>query len=106
MKRIAIYTRVSTDDQTTENQERELRAVAKRQGWQVVKVYTDHGVSGAKGRDQRPAFNKMLEDAARREFDMVAAWSVDRLGRSEGMVLAEDAPKLSEAAHAWSTRLQ
>ena len=82
MKRVAIYSRVSTDDQTTENQERELRAVAKRQGWQVVKVYTDHGVSGAKGRDQRPAFNKMFEDAARREFDMVAAWSVDRLGRS------------------------
>lgn len=82
MKRVAIYSRVSTDNQTTENQERELRAVAKRQGWQVVKVYTDHGVSGAKGRDQRPAFNKMFEDAARREFDMVAAWSVDRLGRS------------------------
>ena len=82
MKRIAIYTRVSTDNQTTENQERELRAVAKRQGWQVVKVYTDHGVSGAKGRDQRPAFKEMYEDAARREFDMVAAWSVDRLGRS------------------------
>ncbi len=82
MKRVAIYTRVSTDDQTTENQERELRAVAKRQGWQVVRVYTDQGISGAKGRDQRPAFNAMYQDAARREFDMVAAWSVDRLGRS------------------------
>ena len=82
MKRIAIYTRVSTDNQTTENQERELRAVAQRQGWRVVKVYTDHGISGAKGRDQRPAFKEMHEDAARREFDMVAAWSVDRLGRS------------------------
>ena len=53
MKRVAIYSRVSTDDQTTENQERELRAVAKRQGWQVVKVYTDHGVSGAKVRVKR-----------------------------------------------------
>ncbi len=87
MKRVAIYTRVSTDDQTTENQERELRSVAKRRGWDVVKVYTDQGVSGAKGRDQRPAFNAMYQDAVRRKFDMVAAWSVDRLGRSlQGLV--------------------
>lgn len=82
MKRIAIYTRVSTDAQTTANQERELRAIADRQDWEVVKVYTDQGISGAKGRDERPAFNEMIEDAARREFDLVAAWSVDRLGRS------------------------
>ena len=81
-KRIAIYTRVSTDDQTTENQERELRAIADRQGWEVVKVYMDHGVSGAKERDERPAFKEMCDDATRRGFDLVAAWSVDRLGRS------------------------
>ena len=48
----------------------------------IVKVYRDHGISGAKGRDKRPAFNKLCRDAARREFDMVMAWSVDRLGRS------------------------
>lgn len=82
MKRIAIYSRVSTDDQTTENQERELREIADRMGWQVVEVYTDQGISGAKKRDQRPAFNAMCKDAARRKFDLVAAWSVDRLGRS------------------------
>jgi DNA invertase Pin-like site-specific DNA recombinase len=51
-------------------------------GCEIVKVYKDHGISGAKGRDKRPAFDKLCRDAARREFDMVMAWSVDRLGRS------------------------
>jgi DNA invertase Pin-like site-specific DNA recombinase len=74
--------RVSTLDQTTANQERELREIADRMACDIVKVYKDHGISGAKGRDQRPAFDKLCRDAARREFDMVMAWSVDRLGRS------------------------
>jgi DNA invertase Pin-like site-specific DNA recombinase len=81
-KRVAIYARVSTDAQTTENQLRELRAVAERAGWQIVGEFVDHAVSGAKGRDQRPQLDKMLKAAARRQFDVVAAWSVDRLGRS------------------------
>ena len=51
-------------------------------GCEIIKVYRDHGISGAKGRDKRPAFDKLCRDAARREFDMVMAWSVDRLGRS------------------------
>ena len=82
MKRAVLYLRVSTIDQTTANQERELRDVAERAGWDVVKVYKDHGVSGAKGRDKRPAFDALCKAAARREFDIVMAWSVDRLGRS------------------------
>jgi DNA invertase Pin-like site-specific DNA recombinase len=82
MKRAVLYLRVSTLDQTTANQERELRQVADRAGWQIVKVYKDHGVSGAKGRDKRPAFDALHKAAARREFDVVMAWSVDRLGRS------------------------
>ena len=82
MRRVAIYLRVSTDQQTTENQERELRAIADRMGWQIVETYRDQGISGAKGRDQRPAFDALCKDAARRRFDMVLAWSVDRLGRS------------------------
>jgi DNA invertase Pin-like site-specific DNA recombinase len=77
-----VYLRVSTIDQTTANQERELREIAGRMGCEIVKVYKDHGVSGAKGRDKRPPFDKPCRDAARREFDMVMAWSVDRLGRS------------------------
>ena len=79
---VAIYTRVSTDHQTTQNQERELREIAERMGWTVVEVYKDQGVSGAKGRNGRPAFDALCKDAARRRFDMIMAWSVDRLGRS------------------------
>jgi DNA invertase Pin-like site-specific DNA recombinase len=80
--RAAIYLRVSTDEQTTENQERELRATAERAGHEVVAVYRDAGISGAKGRVNRPGFDTMNKDAARRRFDVVMAWSVDRLGRS------------------------
>ena len=81
-KRVALYVRVSTDHQSVRNQEIELQAVAERHGWTVVAVFKDQGISGAKGRDQRPGFDKLLKCVARREFDMVAAWSVDRLGRS------------------------
>src|SRR5215211_6272282 len=82
MKRVAIYLRVSTNGQSTENQRRELEAVAKRSGWYVVAVYEDAGISGAKGRDRRPGYDALLKDATRRKFEMIAAWSVDRLGRS------------------------
>jgi DNA invertase Pin-like site-specific DNA recombinase len=82
MKRAVLYLRVSTLDQTTANQERELREIAGRMGCNIVHVYKDHGISGAKGRDKRPAFDRLCRDAAKRQFDMVMAWSVDRLGRS------------------------
>ena len=82
MKRAVLYLRVSTIEQTTANQERELREIATRMGCEIVKVYKDHGISGAKGRDKRPAFDALCRDAAKRQFDMVMAWSVDRLGRS------------------------
>jgi hypothetical protein len=73
---------VSTTGQTVENQKLELEAWAGRAGHKVVAVYADTGISGAKGRDRRPEFDRMLKDAVRRKFDMLAAWSVDRLGRS------------------------
>ncbi len=82
MKRAVLYLRVSTVDQTTANQERELREVAGRMGCEIVHIYKDHGISGAKGRDKRPAFGRLCTDAAQRKFDVVMAWSVDRLGRS------------------------
>src|SRR6202140_4945140 len=82
MKRVAIYLRVSTSKQDTDNQRRELEAVAERSDWKVVKVYEDAGISGAKGRDQRPGLDAMMKAVNAREFDMVATWSVDRLGRS------------------------
>src|SRR6516164_2578743 len=78
----ALYLRVSTGEQTTENQERELRSIAQRMGHTIVEVYLDHGISGTKGREKRPAFDKLHKDASRRQFDIVMAWSVDRLGRS------------------------
>jgi len=78
IKRIAIYARCSTaDDQTTGNQINELRAAAERHGWVVVAVFDDHGVSGSLARERRPAMKALL-----RAVDMVAAWAVDRLGRS------------------------
>lgn len=81
-KRIALYTRVSQDSQTTENQRRELLAVAERNGWEIVAEFTDHGISGTKGRDKRPGYDALMKAIARREIDMVACWAVDRLGRS------------------------
>jgi DNA invertase Pin-like site-specific DNA recombinase len=81
-KRIALYLRVSTSEQTTRNQRRELRAVAERHGWTVVATFEDAGISGSKGREARPGFDALMMAVARREIDMVAAWSVDRLGRS------------------------
>jgi DNA invertase Pin-like site-specific DNA recombinase len=66
--------RVSTIEQTTASQERELCEIAARMGCEVVKVYKDHGISGTRGRDKRPAFDKLCRDAARREFDVVVAW--------------------------------
>ena len=81
-KRVGIYLRVSTDGQTTQNQCRELEAVASRSGWEVVGIYEDAGISGAKGREKRPGFDRLLRDATARKVDMIAAWSVDRLGRS------------------------
>ena len=81
-RRVAIYARVSTGAQTVQNQLRELREIADRHGWIVAAEFTDNGISGAKGREQRPGLDKMLKAVARREIDVVAAWSVDRLGRS------------------------
>lgn len=82
-KRVAMYVRVSTvQGQTTDNQRLELETAAVRHGWHVAEVFEDTGFSGAKGREKRPALDAMLKAIARREFDMVAAWSVDRLGRS------------------------
>ena len=81
-KRAAIYLRVSTDDQTTDNQRRDLERLAELRGLGVVATYEDAGISGAKGREQRPGLNSLLSDAKKRRFDTALFWSVDRLGRS------------------------
>src|SRR5256885_5086364 len=79
-KRVALYVRVSTDGQTTVNQERELRDVAERHGWNVVDVFRDHAISGRNGREKRPGLDRPLRAVAKKEVDVVAAWSVDRRG--------------------------
>ena len=80
--RIALYVRVSTDGQTVANQEHELREVAQAKGWDVIEMYRDSGVSGAKGRDARPGLDQALRAAVQGRYDALAVWSVDRLGRS------------------------
>ena len=82
MKRAALYVRVSQDSQTVENQLLVLNEVAQRSGWTIVHTFSDEGVSGAKGRDKRPGYDALLKAVARHEVQIVAAWSVDRLGRS------------------------
>lgn len=83
-KRVAIYCRVSTADknQTVENQIRDLLAVAGRQDWEIVATFCDEGLSGSKGRDKRPAFDALLKGVSRKDFDLIACFSVCRIGRS------------------------
>lgn len=88
LKRVAIYLRTSTTGQHTDNQRLELERIAERRGWSVAEVYEDFGISGAKGRDKRPALDRMLKDANRRRFDVLMAWSIDRVGRSLSDLLA------------------
>lgn len=80
--RVGIYARVSTTDQTADNQIRELRAWAERCGHEVSNVFRDDGISGVKGREKRPAFDALLKAATRRQIDLIAVWSTDRLARS------------------------
>jgi DNA invertase Pin-like site-specific DNA recombinase len=81
-RRAALYLRVSTDGQTVDNQRLALEAVCEQRGWQLVQVYSDNGVSGAKGRNERPGLDALLKDASRGRFDVAMAWALDRLGRS------------------------
>lgn len=86
IKRAALYLRVSTEGQTTENQRRDLEKLADLRGWRVAKVYEDAGISGSKGRESRPGLDELLRDARRRKFDIAVFWAVDRLGRSTAKV--------------------
>jgi len=86
--KVALYARVSTDHQTTANQLRELEEVAERHGWSVVGEYVDRGQSGTITPKARPKLAELMRAVACREVDLVAAWSVDRLGRSLQDLLA------------------
>lgn len=82
MPKCAIYSRVSTDDQTVENQLMVLREIAVRKGMTVVAEFNDEGISGAKGRDKRTGFDNIIKGAVKKDYDTILVWSVDRLGRS------------------------
>lgn len=82
MKKVCLYCRVSTTHQTSENQLRELRAIAGRMGYEIVSEFIDNGISGSKSRKDRPALDEMMKMATQRKFEMVMCWSIDRLGRS------------------------
>ena len=79
LSRAAVYARVSTFDQTTENQLCELRQYIKARGW-TAREYVDEGVSGSI--ESRPALDQLLRDARRRRFDVLVCWRLDRLGRN------------------------
>lgn len=75
----AIYTRVSTTDQNSELQLREIQDYASRQGWEILETYQDIA-SGAKA--SRPGLNRLMADAMGRKFDCLLVWKLDRFGRS------------------------
>ena len=77
---VALYARVSTVDQTCENQLIELRRYCEARGWRIWREFVDTGVSGSK--DRRPALDELNAHARRRRFDVVVCWRLDRLGRN------------------------
>jgi DNA invertase Pin-like site-specific DNA recombinase len=81
-KRAPLYVRVSSDKQTVENQVQALTKIAQHRGWKMVETYKDSGISGAKGRKDRPGLDQMLKDASKGKFDVAMVWSIDRMGRS------------------------
>lgn len=80
--KVVLYLRVSDKSQNPDNQRFELMEVARRNGWTVINEYCDHGISGAKGRDKRPAFDEMIKSGLRKEYDLVMFWAVDRASRN------------------------
>ena len=82
MEKVAIYGRISTNDQTVQNQTNFLKEIVVRYQWELVDEYIDEGVSGAKGRSQRPEFDRLCKDMVRRKFNRILVWDISRLSRS------------------------
>ena len=81
MKKCVIYSRVSTDSQEVENQIKLLKEICRSKNYQLVDVISDV-MSGAKGRQDRKGFDRLIKGSIRKEWDSILVWSVDRLGRS------------------------
>ena len=82
IQKVAIYGRVSTSDQTTENQILKLKEMVEINNWDLIDIYIDEGISGTKGRNKRPEFDRLCKDMVRRKFNRILVWDVSRLGRS------------------------
>ena len=80
--RVALYASNSSDGHTTEYQLQEMEKIVEFNGWQITKKFVDHGISESKGESKRPAFNSMCTGIMSKEFDLIMAWSVDRLAKS------------------------
>ncbi|WP_139135071.1 recombinase family protein [Magnetovibrio blakemorei] len=80
--RVAIYARVSADQQSVADQIHELREVGDQLGWRITNIFIDEGMAGAKGRDKRPAHGQLLKAIARNEIDLVATWTINHLAHS------------------------
>jgi DNA invertase Pin-like site-specific DNA recombinase len=79
---VAVYLRCSTEGQDTTNQVIPLREYANRMNYRIVNEYCDHGISGSKSRNDRPALNEMMKDAVKGKFSKILVYSIDRLGRN------------------------
>jgi DNA invertase Pin-like site-specific DNA recombinase len=82
MDRVAIYGRVSTSEQTTDNQINFLKEIVDRNGWNLIDTYVDEGISGTKSREKRPEFDRLCKDMVRRKFNRILVWDISRLSRS------------------------
>ena len=78
--KVALYTRVSTNDQSVEMQTSDLKRYCDQRGFELYKEYSDQGISGTK--DKRPALDELVSDAKKRKFDVVLVWRFDRFARS------------------------
>lgn len=85
MKKVAIYCRVSSADQSTEMQKNDIFAFIKARGWEIYKIYEEK-ITGTT--ENRPQLNQLMKDAKNRYFDVVLCWKLDRFFRSlKGIVI-------------------
>ena len=100
MTRCALYVRVSTGKQETENQAHTLRQFAASQGWEIVATHSDE-ISGGKGERQRPGFRALMDAASRREFDVLLFWALDRFSREGVLPTLQYLQRLDSYGVAW-----
>ena len=105
MDRVAIYGRVSTSEQTSDNQINFLQEIVNRNGLELVQTYVDEGISGTKGRDKRPEFDRLCKDMIRRKFNRILVWDISRLGRSLQHLVECLAPYIRPLIFGFSNRV-